>query len=444
MRAYIITRNCRAIFFSLTLLILSASMPGGSVGAQAQTPLERRIADVGARFSPMPGGYDTLFAPSFREKVPAMQLTAIFTQMYRQAGSYVRHRITKTIGAQTADGVFEMSNGYDLPFNISVGAQPPYLIEGLFVRPPVKKATALESVVADLRALSGTASIHVVDLTDGTTLVSHHADKPLPLGSTFKIYILGALAEQVAQGRRRWDEVVPLRPELKSLPSGRLHTWPDGTPLTLQSLAASMISESDNTATDVLLDVVGRRAVEAMQSTMGMREPWRNVPFLSTRELFLLKYRRGGELGQRYVGLDTAARRAMLDGVVRTTPTDTLEMSDDPVMVDQLEWFATTADITRALDHLRLRATSSALAPLLGIMAINPGVDANTERWSYVGYKGGSEPGVLNMSQLLQRKDGRWFAVSMSWTDTKPVELMQLVGLMSSVVRLLEDADAKR
>lgn len=440
MSAYLTLRNFRAMFIGLTLLLLS----GGVVMAQATSPVDRRIADVGARFSPMPGGYDTLFASSFREKVPASQLTAIFTQMYRTTGTVVRHRITKSVGTQTADGVFETSRGYEVPFNISIEAVPPHHVVGLFLRPPVKQTSALDSIVTELRALEGTTSVHIEDLTAGTTVLSYNADKALPLGSTFKLYVLGTLAEQIAQGRHRWDEVVTLRPELKSLPSGRLHAWPDGTPLTLQSLAAGMISESDNTATDILINVVGRKSIEAMQATMGTREPWRNVPFLSTRELFILKYRRGGELGRQYAGMDTAARRTFLDDVVSRVPIDTLDVIDDPVLIDRLEWFATTADIARALDHLRRRAEAPALAPLLGVLGINPGVDVNTDQWTYVGYKGGSEPGVLNMSQLLQRTDGRWFAVSMSWTNDRPVDLMQFSGIMTSAIRLLEDAAPKR
>lgn len=440
MSAYHNTRNFRAMFMYLTLLVVS----GGVVLAQATSPMERRIADVGARFSPMPGGYDTLFAASFREHVPASQLTAIFTQMYRMTGSVVRQRITKTVGAQTADGVFETTKGYEVPFNISIDAASPHLIVGLFLRPPVKQTSALDSIVTELRALDGTTSVHIVDLTAGTTVLSYNADKALPLGSTFKLYVLGALVEQIAAGTHRWDEVVTLQASDKSMPSGRLHEWPDGTPLTLQTLASGMISESDNTATDMLIRVVGRKAVESIQSVMGMREPSRNVPFLTTREMFLLKYRRSAELGRRYVTLDTAGRRALLDGVVRQTSLDTLDLSDAPILVHDVEWFATTADVTRALDHLRRRAEAPALGPLLGVLGINPGVDVNREKWTYVGYKGGSEPGVLNLSQLLQRKDGRWFAVSMSWAHDRPVDLMQFSGIMTSAVRLLEDAVPKR
>jgi hypothetical protein len=34
------------------------------------------------------------------------------------------------------------------------------------------------------------------------------------------------------------------------------------------------------------------------------------------------------------------------------------------------------------------------------------------DKWQYVGFKGGSEPGVLNMTYLLQSTKGEWYALS--------------------------------
>jgi len=54
-------------------------------------------------------------------------------------------------------------------------------------------------------------------------------------------------------------------------------------------LANRMISISDNTATDHLLLTVGREAVESIQAAMGHSAPGLNAPFITTRELFVLK-----------------------------------------------------------------------------------------------------------------------------------------------------------
>lgn len=53
------------------------------------------------------------------------------------------------------------------------------------------------------------------------------------------------------------------------------------------------------------------------------------------------------------------------------------------------------------------------------ILAINPGsgLTIPRDRWQYVGFKGGSEPGVLNMTYLLQSTKGVWYAVSIPWNN---------------------------
>ena len=52
------------------------------------------------------------------------------------------------------------------------------------------------------------------------------------------------------------------------------------------------------------------------------------------------------------------------------------------------------------------------------IMAINESLSPSArENWSYVGYKGGSEPGVLNLTWLLTDKAGRDHALVLSWNN---------------------------
>ena len=97
----------------------------------------------------------------------------------------------------------------------------------------------------------------------------------------------------------------------RSLPSGMLHNWPEGAPVTLHTLASLMISISDNTATDILLGLVGRENVERMMGRIGIAAPERNRPFLATREIFALKT--APEAEQRaFIEADEAGRRRLL------------------------------------------------------------------------------------------------------------------------------------
>ena len=78
-------------------------------------------------------------------------------------------------------------------------------------------------------------------------------------------------------------------------------------------------------------------------------------------------------------------------------------------------------------DHTATGAASAAR----GVLAVNPGLNWPAASWPYVGFKGGSEPGVLDLTFLLRRADGQWFVLTSTWNNpAKPVDEAQFVGLM--------------
>lgn len=142
-------------------------------------------------------------------------------------------------------------------------------------------------------------------LSGGKVEAEHKADAALAVGSAAKLAVLKAVADAVAAGRLSWDQIVTLKDEWRSLPSGILQDWPAETPITIASLANLMISISDNTATDALIRIVGQEAVEAITP--------RNRPFLTTRELFALKANK--DLSAAWENGDEAARRQILERI---------------------------------------------------------------------------------------------------------------------------------
>jgi hypothetical protein len=76
--------------------------------------------------------------------------------------------------------------------------------------------------------------------------------------------------------------------------------------------------------------------------------------------------------------------------------------------------------------------------PVLDILAVNPGVDINPKQWTYAGYKGGSEPGVINMTYLLRHNSGDWYALSASWMNpTGSVDEATFAGFVQRAIQLL-------
>ncbi|MDF0752776.1 class A beta-lactamase-related serine hydrolase, partial [Marinobacter sp. 71-i] len=128
-----------------------------------------------------------------------------------------------------------------------------------------------------------------------------------------------------------------------------------GTQVTLRELATQMISISDNSATDILLHTLGRAKVEAMMPVLGIADPARNRPFLGTLDVFRLKGVAG--LGDRYLALDEAGRRKLLEGEVAGIPPILIDATSFtrkiPNRIDTLEWFGSPNDLVRVMDWLR-------------------------------------------------------------------------------------------
>ena len=294
-------------------------------------------------------------------------------------------------------------------------------------------------------SLEGVFSFGAYEL-NGTTLRPIHTlndSRPLAIGSAFKLYILGALAEEIAAGRARWDEPLAINDELKSLPSGQMQLEPEGQEFPISRYAELMISISDNTAADHLLHRIGRAKVEAYMARLNP-DAGKSLPFLSTMEMFKLKLSPDRTLADRYARADTAARRAMLaEGgeVARAVPSFAgAALWKAPYEIERIEWFASAGECCRVMADLHRLEQQSGMQPLSHALRINPGLQFDAKVWPSVAYKGGSEPGVLNMTWLLTREDGKLFLVSIGWNNTKKeVDLKQAADLAGAGVALVAE-----
>ena len=126
-------------------------------------------------------------------------------------------------------------------------------------------------------------SIVTVSIRDLQTAAAYGAleDQVLPAASTIKILILVALARAVDEGRLSLDTVVPVLDSQRVGGSGVLIglTTPD-LALTLADHAWLMITVSDNTASNVLIDAVGFNSIHATQQRFRLRGTSLNRRFL--------------------------------------------------------------------------------------------------------------------------------------------------------------------
>jgi hypothetical protein len=305
----------------------------------------------------------------------------------------------------------------DGPWNLEmvVSAATPRKISQLVFRPAAVHAETYAEVIRALQPLAASTQLLVAHVSaDGrcSPIVEHEPNERLAIGSAFKLWVLLALSQKLEDDPTvSWTTKLPIRDALKSLPSGVLQNEPAGTQLSLDEYARKMIEISDNTAADHLIDYLGRPAVEAAQTTTRHSNPAANIPWLMTRDMFVLKLALSASELDAYRTASVPEKRALLDGY-RDIPLDAARAAEwtEPRALD-LEWFATPLDLCNALGSLGARADFTPSSQLLEILGLNPGMMLDASQWSYIGYKGGSEPGVLNMSWLLQRADGAWFSV---------------------------------
>jgi beta-lactamase class A len=326
-----------------------------------------------------PAVEESWFAPEFLAQAPPGSVAAIVADIENRYGP-----LDGVAGDD--DSLTVRLERAEVPAHVALDSSG--RIAGLRFEAPVP-TTGVAAQVEAIAALPGRASVLVA--SDGETVATHDPDAVLAVGSAAKLAILKAVADQVAAGRLAWDQVVRLDRDLRSLPHGILQDWPDEAPVTVATLANLMISQSDNTATDALVRLVGRESVEAITP--------RNTPFPTTRELFVLKA--DGALRSRWLSGDAAERRAVLDEAdARPLP----KAEDLDPSATGIEWFMSAGELCALL-----KATAA-----LPSMSINSGL-ADSDVWSSVAYKGGSDTGVLNFSTWLVAEDGATHCVVATW-----------------------------
>ncbi|MCC6320075.1 MAG: serine hydrolase [Phycisphaerales bacterium] len=293
-------------------------------------------------------------------------------------------------------------------------------------------------------------------------------DLRLAIGSTFKLYVLGALGEAVLAGTIKWDDPLPIKTEHKSLPSGTMQNEPEGAVFPISTYAEKMISISDNTATDHLIRRLSRSSIEDyMEAGVGggggggHGDPSLNHPFLLTRELFALKLSPDTTLMPRWEVAGEAGRRDMLvyDDPISPkrpagrshTPGEVFNTNPElaaaekwtaggPRHISTIEWFASPTDLARLFADLHRLELQPDNAPLAKALRLNPGIPFDKKVWTKVAFKGGSEPGVLNLTWMLERADGRLFILTFGWNNTRAAldekKLLEIapraIGLLAS------------
>jgi beta-lactamase class A len=187
----------------------------------------------------------------------------------------------------------------------------------------------LQAAISNVNATVGVAAKH---LRTGVE-IAHNADDIFFTASTLKVPLLAAMYRMVDRGEIDPGQRVDMTDELRVPGSGVLKTLGAGIQPTLHDLAMLMIIISDNTATDILYDRVGRDGIARMLDDLGLTHT--RIP-MNTRQLLY-----------SIVGLDP------------NDPMHTYQMASDKLFLQRYEpdadgFSLTKSDVSSPSDMCRL------------------------------------------------------------------------------------------
>ena len=135
-------------------------------------------------------------------------------------------------------------------------------------KPTSKLDEQVKSLIAPFK---GSVSLYAKNLDTGETYALN-ADERVRTASTIKIAVMIEAFARVAEGKAKWTDEVVLTKEKKVSGSGILAELSDNLHLTLRDAVNLMMILSDNTATNLVLDVLTTDAVNARMESLGFKQ----------------------------------------------------------------------------------------------------------------------------------------------------------------------------
>ncbi len=429
-------------------LEVNGELHAGSTTVLPNTPVGRQLAwvieAVNGEVSRLGHGeLDAHFDPNFLRVRGHDQVLEQLASTARDDAPLTFREVSPDTSPESALALVDGART-QLTIGMNVGADHGK-ITGLEFRPlvPPPEPEPLDSwqaVTAALQGITPGAQLLVAEVTGETCqpLHEHAAEQALALSSTASLYVVAELARQVEAGTLAWSSPVTVQSQLKSLPPGELETLPAGTELELWAVADKMLAQSDNSAADHLITLLGRENVEGVLPAAGHAAPQLNVPFLTTRELFLFRLELSEPELDAYLDMAVPQRRAFLAGLSERMPL--LESARDwfmPRRIQELEWFASAQDLCRLMAHLRTRSEAPGMGRLADVLSQDPGLPLDPAEFPFVSFKGGSEPGVLNLTWLVERADGKRLFVTIGLNNPAS-PILNVAGVFRAASAIFE------
>lgn len=408
----------------MRLLLLPALLTLFSAASSAG--VDEAAGKAAALVASRPSGTERLFSASFFRQISLKKLNAVFSGFYAAHGA-VSGTVLISSGPSTGHFFFDTASGWRIPVALSLD-QDSGLIDGIFFSPAYRLDPALTEVRERFAALPGRKALLIMRLgKDAEPLEALNPGEELAAGPAYRLYLLGAVLKE----KLPWDRIVKLRDADRSAPAGPLNRWPEGSPLTVHTLAALALGEGDDTASDALLAALGRRSVERDLPALGHSSPELLEPFLKTSEA--LRLQASTEESLKYLNLPRDERYAFLDGLAGRPLTATA-FARGSLGLDKIGWSASPADLCRLMAFFGDRADK----PALELLELGRPPAAVPEGYLYAGGGGGAYPGLYSAVWLLKNAASERFCLAAVWNDEEhDLRASSFLGPLGSAIKAL-------
>lgn len=122
----------------------------------------------------------------------------------------------------------------------------------------------------DIETFPGTVGLVFYDMKRDEK-IEINSDDVFEAASLVKVPIMLDIYLKVSRGELKMEDKIELIDTVKTGGAGILKDKPSGTFWTVKDLVSLMISKSDNTATDMLIDLAGMENVENTVKAMGLK-----------------------------------------------------------------------------------------------------------------------------------------------------------------------------
>jgi beta-lactamase class A len=184
----------------------------------------------------------------------------------------------------------------------------------------------MKQLAADLReisdAYSATCTWAVTHLGSGEH-IGHDEDAVMPTASLIKTPILVTLYQAVHDGKFALDDRIRYQEQHRVLGSGILSKMSFGVEMTIRDTAVLMMTISDNSATNMCVDLVGIDAINGLMEKLG---------FTRTRLLRRLGDRAAG-LDARQMSVSSAADMCGVFALIARHEAVSTEASEDMLRI---------------------------------------------------------------------------------------------------------------